>query len=133
LSLAGVTSPEVGAALALRANAKPPGAKLGDCAKWVSEALCAAGLPVCDGGPHAIKYGPFLTKPGFVQVGAGKGMDYPFNYTPQMGDIIWFWYEPNGHVAGYDGTNWNSDWVQNSHQPNIANSADRHYVIFRRP
>ena len=56
----------------------------------------------------AASYGPYLEKWGFYQV-AAKG------YTPEIGDVAVFgankWHK-SGHVEGYDGEGWVSDFEQ---------------------
>jgi type VI secretion system secreted protein VgrG len=99
-------------AATLDANAQP--ASLAKCATYVRMALQAAGIDTSNHPVPAKDYGSYLLKWGFVKIPAT-------NYVPQAGDIVVI--QPNaltgtghlsqyGHIAGYDGTNWVSDFVQ---------------------
>lgn len=131
---------KAGFATALRANALPYPGK-GKCAHYVRIALCNGGgvRAACNGGPNAGKYGPYLTGMGFVIVTTGSGLTYPAGYTPQVGDIAVFVYGDNGHVCGWDGTAWISDFVQRpegapaSIQPDPNTVPNRPYTIYRKP
>src|SRR5258708_5178163 len=111
------------------------------CAKLVRNALCAAGITgTCNDWQHpycAKDYGPFLTGFGFTQTWSGSGLSrdgYPSGYSPQVGDIVVFTYDPSGHVAGFDGNQWVSDYKQPDIQPDATNGlASRAYTIYRRP
>ena len=116
-------------AAALRSNALPQ--SVGKCARYVRVALCASSGIACNGGPNAREYGPFLQALGFTVVGQGNGVQLPPDYTPQLGDIAVFTYTPFGHVCAWDGTNWTSDFIQNTIQPSKANP--REYTIYRKP
>jgi hypothetical protein len=87
---------------------------LAKCATFVRVALQAAGIDTSDHPIPAKDYGPYLLKWGFVKIPST-------GYIPQQGDIVVI--QPNaldgkrhlskyGHIAGYDGTHWVSDFVQ---------------------
>jgi type VI secretion system secreted protein VgrG len=100
----------------------------GRCAHYVRLALAAAGLkPVT--WPQSAKYwGGTLLALGFTTVNQ-------VGYIPETGDIVVI--QPpagdtNGHIAGYDGKNWVSDFVQREMWPGPAYRAQKPaYVIFR--
>jgi hypothetical protein len=118
----------------------------GNCVPSVRDAMCradAGGL----GCEHSAMPGDwpekFLKPNGFSAVASGIGTSnagdnphgYPAGYTPQKGDIAVFVYPsyPNGHVCGWDGSNWISDFVQQDIQPNVKKGSNRTYTIYRRP
>ena len=116
-----------------RATAAPT--SVHKCARYVRLALCNGGhiTAECNGGPDANKYGPFLERLGFSVVATGSGLSLPPGYVPQVGDIAVFAYDPYGHVCGWDGSNWVSDYVQPSIQPAPNTNPDRPYTIYRKP
>ena len=64
---------------------------------------------------HAYKYDKFLSKQGFRKIGHNLN-----SYTPRAGDIMVFDKTANhiyGHVQMFNGTNWVSDFVQNTPYP----------------
>jgi hypothetical protein len=92
----------------LRANALP-GFGAGKCAKYVREALVAGGLNTAGNPLSAKDYGPFLIRLGFRSVATAMP------YAPQIGDVVVMPANSasiHGHIAGYDGRNWISDFVQ---------------------
>lgn len=108
------------------------------CAWNVRQALCAAGLSrFCNNKwgtkrtdpAFAKDWGRFLESLGWVKVYEGSQL-FPA-YTPHIGDIAVFIYEPSGHVTAYNGAVWVSDYVQPTVQPNQANP--RSMTIYRRP
>lgn len=119
-----------------------PGPNSG-CARAVRLGLCDAGVQgACDAYRHpycAKFYGGFLYNNGFTETWSGSGRStgptgsYPAGYTPQAGDIVVFFYKGAGHVAGYNGTNWVSDYQQEDIQPSPNTFPDRSYTIYRRP
>jgi len=117
----------------IRSHAEP--AATHRCARYVRLALCNGGhiTAACNGGPDANKYGPFLEKLGFSAVATGSGLSLPPGYTPQVGDVAVFAYDPWGHVCAWDGSNWVSDFVQSSIQPSPNSNPDRPYTIYRKP
>jgi len=96
----------------LRKHAKARGAKLGDCAKYVRKALEAAGASTT-GHPYGAKdYGFILIRNGFHAITVSDPADFPF----LAGDVVVIeptkHGNPAGHIAGYDGKDWISDFVQ---------------------
>jgi len=104
----------------------------GQCATFVREAFEAA-KGDSTGHPKSAKdWGPTLEKNGFVAVDNDK-------YVPQKGDIAVIQpyngaVRPDGHIAGYDGSQWVSDFKQPSLWPshNYEN-ANPSYKIYRHP
>ena len=97
---------------ALNHNALPPFGQ-GICAKHVRIALETAGVNSAGHPVSAKDYGPFLKNVGFALV-----TDTP--YTAQLGDIAVIQRTSksvHGHIAGYDGTRWVSDFVQKELYP----------------
>jgi hypothetical protein len=87
-----------------------PGFGAGQCAKYVREAMVAAGLNTAGNPISAKDYGPFLVKLGF------KSVTTTMPYAPQKGDIAVMPASAgsiHGHIAGYTGSKWISDFVQN--------------------
>ena len=75
---------------------------------------------------HAYKYETFLSKKGFSNLGHTMQ-----SYTPKAGDIMVFGRTSNhlsGHVQMFNGTNWVSDFIQQTPYPW---SDYRRYTIFR--
>lgn len=80
----------------------------GHCATYVKKALGIAGVDIKGAPEHAKDYGPFLENRGFQKINKE-------NYIPQKGDIVVI--QPykegkSGHVQGYTGTRWYSDFPQ---------------------
>jgi RHS repeat-associated protein len=100
-------------AFANELNANANDASTGWCGRYVGWALDAGGTPV---GSHAGgDYGPYLTQAGFVTVPLA-------GYSPQQGDIAIFQRStalrhPSGHSAGYNGSQWVSDFFQRHMSP----------------
>src|SRR5213595_2363188 len=96
----------------LRRHAKPHSAKKGECAKWVREALEAGGADTKGHLVDAKNYRPVLTRNGFHEI----TVDDPATFQFLKGDVVVM--EPTkhghkaGHIAGYDGKDWISDFVQ---------------------
>jgi len=99
-------------AAALDKNALPGSSA--KCATFVRTPLQAAGIDTTDHPVPAKDYGSYLLNWGFVKIPAD-------NYIPQQGDIVVI--QPSalagkghlskyGHIAGFDGTDWVSDFVQ---------------------
>lgn len=90
---------------ALDNNAQPHSTS--KCGRYVGKALKAGGIDV---GNHDGKdYGPYLKDAGFSEVS-------PDNYDPLAGDVVVIQPYPEGnpagHVEGFDGTHYVSDFVQ---------------------
>jgi RHS repeat-associated protein len=100
-------------AFAYELNANANDASTGWCGRYVGWALDAGGTPV---GSHAGgDYGPYLTQAGFVTVPLA-------GYSPQQGDIAIFQRSTalghsSGHSAGYNGSQWVSDFFQRNMSP----------------
>ena len=99
---------------ALNANALPPFGQ-GKCAAYVRMALEAAGLD-SSGHPISAKdWGPTLLRMGFFV--ADNGLTC---FPPTKGDVVVIQRtsaSSDGHMAGYDGTKWISDFVQREMWP----------------
>jgi hypothetical protein len=84
----------------------------GRCAAYVRLALQAGGATLGQHPVHAKDYGPTLRRIGFSEI----VVEDPATYKFMKGDIVVI--EPNpggsksGHIAGYDGTQWISDFIQ---------------------
>jgi hypothetical protein len=113
------------AAAYARAHAAP--GSRGFCAIYVREALAAGGY-TSFGTNHpaaAYEYGPYLTAQGFSPISSGG--------APQVGDVVVFQPisgHPSGHIAIYDGSNWVSDFVQQTMYANKAYIGNS-YTIYR--
>jgi hypothetical protein len=90
-----------------------PGFGVGRCAKFVREALQAAGAIIPQPYPTSGKhFGPTLERLGFHEIDVGD----PDTFSFMSGDVMVM--DPtmeghvHGHVAGYDGIAWISDHVQ---------------------
>ena len=84
----------------------------GSCAKYVRSYLMAAGYPLSGWPVAAADYINFLPKYGFTQV-PGKASQI----SPEVGDISItqrFGNHKYGHIAIWNGSNWVSDFEQNS-------------------
>ena len=84
----------------------------GSCAKYVRSYLMAAGYPLSGWPVAAADYINFLPKYGFTQV-RGKASQI----SPEVGDISItqrFGNHKYGHIAIWNGSNWVSDFEQNS-------------------
>ena len=95
---------------ALDNNAQPYSTGL--CGRYVGRALAAGGSDV--GSHNGKDYGPYLLDAGFSEV--------PLDgYQPQAGDVVVIQPYPTGnqagHAAGFDGTNWVSDFSQSGIYP----------------
>jgi hypothetical protein len=108
-------------------NACP--ASKGQCARYVRLALVGGGIN-STGRPNAAgDYGPFLRSKGFLPVSVQ-------GYTPQVGDIAVFGktdVHPFGHVTGFDGVKWVSDFKQNHMNPYKAPATAGPLTLYRDP
>ena len=103
------------------------------CAKFVRRALEAGGADTKGHPTPANLYGPTLLSNGFHAI----SVDNPDNFPFQQGDIVVIQPtkhgNPAGHIAGYDGKNWISDFVQNGFWPGTAYAKEKpDYVVYRR-
>lgn len=101
----------------------------GACAKHVRLALFAAGRKLNNWPVQAKDWGPSLLALGFVPVATA-------GYVAETGDIAVIQPPSSGvqagHMQGYDGTNWVSDFVQDAFWPGPAYRKDKPaYVIYR--
>ena len=112
---------------ALNEDALPPFGQ-GICAKHVRIALEAAGVNSAGHPVSAKDYGPFLKTVGFAVVTQTP-------YVPLLGDIAVIQgtsQSVHGHIAGYDGTRWVSDFVQRDLYPGPSYRAEKPRIdIFR--
>lgn len=120
----------------LRDNALPPFGK-GHCAEFVRKAMEAAGMNTGGRPLFAKNYGPFLISAGFSAIYTDQhAPDAPADYVPQAGDIVVLdgtSKSKPGHIEGYDGTNWISDFVQRDMWPGPSWRAEKSlYAIYRR-
>jgi hypothetical protein len=103
---------------------------VGRCARYVREALVAGGLNT-QGNPLSAKdYGPFLVRLGFAAV-----VTTP-TYVPQQGDIVVMpgnRQSIHGHIAGYTGTQWISDFKQRDMYGGQAFRTAGTFTIYRHP
>lgn len=115
-------------AIYLRENAAA--ASQGRCAKFVRLALEAAGANTAGHMSTAISYGPILARNGFRIV---ESQD---SFLPRIGDVVIIQPtrhgHPAGHIQGYDGTHWISDFVQRDFWPGPAYRSEKpKYAIYR--
>ena len=103
------------------------------CAKFVRRALEAGGADT-KGHPMPAKlYGPTLERNGFHAI----TVDDPDKFAFIQGDIVVM--EPTkhgnaaGHIAGYDGKVWISDFLQRGFWPGPVYAKEKpSYVVYRR-
>jgi RHS repeat-associated protein len=110
---------------ALDSNALPRSS--GQCAQYVRMALEAAGVNTAGHPVAASNYGPFLRSKGFSSVNQN-------GYSTAVGDIVVFGrtaQHKDGHIAGYDGSQWVSDFRQNSMNPYRKPSSAGSAAIYR--
>ncbi|KQV46624.1 hypothetical protein [Duganella sp. Root336D2] len=95
----------------LRTNALP-GFGQGKCAKYVRMALQAGGAQISQYAPAGRDFGPVLLQLGFHAI----TVDNPDTFHFMKGDVMvmqpYTGGNQNGHVAGYDGSKWISDFIQ---------------------
>jgi len=103
------------------------------CAKFVRLALEAGGANTKGHPTPARLYGPTLVSNGFHEI----SVDNPDKFAFQQGDIVVIQPtkhgNPAGHIAGYDGKDWISDFVQHGFWPGTAYAKEKpSYVVYRR-
>ena len=108
---------------------------VGQCAKYVRQALEHGGLDTTGRPKVAYKYNEFLPKLGFVPIleSSNTGNKLPENYTPQKGDIVVIGANRShqaGHIAMYNGHQWISDFKQNTFHGLKGANYDK-YIIWR--
>jgi len=116
----------------LRTNADAVRFGKGQCGEFVRKALQAGGAKIPQPYPPTGKeYGPTLLMLGFHEITV-KDPD-TFNFI--KGDVmVMESYKSNGagHVAGYDGKNWISDFVQRDFWAGSDYRKKRpHYAVYR--
>lgn len=110
-------------------------ASMGKCAAYVRKALQAAGINTLVHPVPAKNYNHFLLVWGFVAL-SSKG------YAPKQGDIVVI--QPDdqtgrghlsqyGHIAGYDGKRWISDFIQRDMWGGPYRNDKLSYQIYRHP
>jgi hypothetical protein len=113
---------------ALRKDALPPFGK-SKCAHFVNMAIKAAGVNVV-GVLEAKNWGPSLLHAGFVPVPAA-------GWQAKIGDIAVIQgttHSTSGHMEGFDGTYWISDFVQQAFWPGPSFRAETPpYLVYRWP
>jgi hypothetical protein len=95
----------------LRAKADNVGFGKGRCAHFVRQALAAGGYEPATWPVHAKDWGPSLLRAGFHTV----KVDDLSTYKPLKGDVAVIQstsHRKSGHIQGFDGKNWVSDFVQ---------------------
>jgi hypothetical protein len=113
----------------LRKNAKPH--SISRCAKWVRDALEAGGANPTGHPATAKDWGPTLIRIGFREIPVKNPSTFPF----AKGDIMVM--QPYkggtaGHIAGFDGRNWISDFVQRDFWAGPHYRKERpSYVVYR--
>jgi len=117
--------------LRAHADSTPPGH--GKCGEYVRKALQAGGAHFNEFGPprYGKLYGLTLERLGFHEI----TVDDPDNFIFMSGDVMVM--EPHtgstaGHVAGYDGKNWVSDFVQRDCWAGPKYRKEKpHYAVYR--
>lgn len=109
---------------------KLPDEEKGKCAKYVRQALKAAGIDTNGHPEYAKDYGNFLKKRGFYEISKN-------GYIPQAGDIRVWQPAPGtskaGHIHIYDGYQWVSDFFEpNLEGPNAKYRKNPNYKIYRK-
>jgi len=95
----------------LRNNADKVGFGKGRCAYFLRQALAAAGYRPATWPVHAKDWGPSLLRAGFHTV----RVDELSAFRPMKGDVAVIQatsHRKSGHIQGFDGKNWVSDFVQ---------------------
>lgn len=117
------------AAFAKHLSDNAQAASTGKCARYVREALEAGGLNTSARPVSAKDYGPFLVGLGFMEQGAQA-------YVATQGDIVVLpgnASSAHGHIAGYDGSIWISDFKQSDMYGGPAFRKAGTYKIYRYP
>ncbi|MES2116276.1 MAG: hypothetical protein V4578_14060 [Pseudomonadota bacterium] len=102
------------------------------CATYVRKAMEAGGAKTTGHPVNAKDYGPVLLRNGYHEL----SLESLETYTPSKGDIAVI--QPTsigskaGHIEGYDGKSWVSDFVQTGFWPGPAYRKEKpSYVIYR--
>jgi type VI secretion system secreted protein VgrG len=114
----------------LRANAGKISKR--QCATYLRIALAAGGARTYAHPAEARNYGPLLARNGYSVI----QVEEPERFVPKKGDIVVF--QPTrtgnkaGHIQGFDGRNWVSDFVQTGFWPGPGYRRERpSYVVYR--
>jgi len=102
------------------------------CAKYVRRALEAGGADTKGHPVFAKLYGPTLMRNGFHTI----TVDNPDKFAFQQGDIVVIdatkHGNPAGHIAGYDGKAWISDFIQSGFWPGPFYAKEKPtYAVYR--
>lgn len=102
------------------------------CAEFVRRALSAAGANTALHPSEAKDYGPLLERNGFRIIAVTE----PERFTAAKGDIVVFQPAPSGnqagHIQGFDGKRWISDFVQNGFWPGPVYRKEKpSYAVYR--
>lgn len=102
------------------------------CAKFVRLALEAGGAKTVGNPSDAKSYGPVLLRNGYRVVKVEKLA----TFMPMKGDIVVIQStaagNPAGHIQGFDGKDWISDFVQNDFWPGpVYRKEMPSYVVYR--
>ena len=95
----------------LRDNAEKTGFGHGKCAYFVRSALYAGGVRPATWPVQAKDWGPTLQRAGFREI----KVDDPEKFSPMRGDVAVIQattHRTSGHIQGFDGANWTSDFIQ---------------------
>ena len=116
----------------LRNNADNTGFGKGRCAYFVREALRDGGYKPSTWPVHAKDWGPSMLRAGFHTV----KVDDLSTFKPLKGDVAVIQattHHKSGHIQGFDGKNWISDFVQkNGFWPGKEYREEKSaYVIYR--
>jgi hypothetical protein len=103
------------------------------CARSLRLALEAGGANTIGHPTPAKEYGATLLRNAFHPI----TVDNPTTFAFQKGDIVVMeptqHGNPAGHIAGYDGRNWVSDFVQRGFWPGPTYENEKpSYVVYRR-
>lgn len=114
----------------LRGHALPPYGQ-GKCAKFVRLALEHGGAHTAGHPYHAKDWGPTLLRNGFHSITVEK----PETFLAMKGDVAVI--QPtssssSGHIQGFDGKQWISDFVQPDFWPGPAYRTEKpNHVVYR--
>lgn len=104
----------------------------GKCAKYIRIALAAGGANTLAHPAQAKNYGPLLINNGYKHIASKE----PDDFLARKGDIVVFQPVVNGsqagHVQGFDGKNWISDFVQSGFWPGPVYRKEKpSYALYR--
>lgn len=129
----------------LTKNVSAPQFGVGLCAKYVRHALASAGLAPSTHPVSAKDWGPTLLGMGFKEHARNGylAVNGQFNacsidpYVAELGDVVVIQgtsTSADGHMAGYTGTAWVSDFVQREMWPGPTYRKEKPaYAIYRWP